>query len=266
MDGLKVLLIEKNAEESARISSVLADGNHDVLPANGFEDASEALLVQRFDAVLVGMPDAAAAAEFANRLRQLERTQRNGERTAILSFAREGTQEAPPGGSSSANAAGAGLGRGVIDGYLPRQFHAAAFSEAVSKLGQAVGGHAETAADDVSELPVFQPEEFQAQVAHDRDLLIEIIDLFVVERVEQIDEIRNALAAEDYTRLSRAAHTIKGSLASLHAQQAKAHAQQIEYAAKNRQGQVCRFALAQLEQDLEILEPYLLALREESCK
>lgn len=256
MDALRVLLIEKNSEESERISSLLAGANHDVVPASGFEDASEALRIQKFDAVLVGSwaaPD--GVAEFATNLRALERNQRNAGRTAVLSCSPQ-----LPQGSAWSRAVDA-----PIDGYLPRQFEAATFSEAVNTLARAVARHPESQARSASsELPVLDSEQLHAQVAHDRDLLVEIIDLFLAERGDQVNEMRIALSAGDYNRLSRAAHTVKGSLASLHAPQAKAHAQELELAARNQEDQVCRFSLAQLEQDLDILEAYLLSLREAS--
>lgn len=253
MGALRVLLIENDPEESERISSVLADAHHDVLSASGFEDASQALLVQKFDAVLLGSTDPADRLnEFTTNLRSLDRSHRNSGRTTILSFSpnlRQGSTWSP-----AADVA--------IDGYLPRHFEAVVFSDAVSTLAHAPARPAEgRESADSSELPVFDPEQFQAQVAHDRDLLIEIIDLFLLDRIDQVNEMRNALSSGDYNRLSRAAHTIKGSLSSLHAPQARAHAQDLESAAKNHEVQVCRFSLAQLEHDLDILEPELLSLR-----
>lgn len=254
MDALRVLLIEKNPAESERISCVLAGANHDVLSATGFEDASQAVLVQKFDAVLVGSPAAAnQIVEFTATLRGLERKQRNPGRTTILSFSPDAAQDCE--WSPAADVA--------IDGYLPRRFEATTFRDTMNALMRAVARPPQTETPRAcSELPVFDPEQFQAQVAHDRDLLIEIIDLFLTDRVDQASEMRNALAAADYNRLARAAHTIKGSLSSLHAAQARAHAQDLELAANECEDQVCRFSLAQLEQDLDILEPHLLSLRD----
>ncbi len=247
MSSLRVLLIEKNVQEAERIASVLTEANHAVIPTNGFPEAAEALQVQRFDAVLVGSSSDGIAA-FTNKLRQLEKKQRSTARTAVLSCAPDERGASTP----------AELG---IDGFLPKEFEAATFSEAVSTLGRAVRSTPD-GSGGISDLPVLEPEEFRAQVAHDDELLIEIIDLFLAERPEQVNEMRSALAASDYPRLGRGAHTIKGSLGSIHAQQARAHAQQLELAAKNQEDQVCRFSLAALEQDLDTLEPQLLALRE----
>ncbi len=256
MGALRILLVEKNPSEAERITSVLTDANHDVLSATGFEDASEALLVQKFDAVLLGsLAGADGVAAFTATLRALENSHRNSGRTPILSFSPQFTEQS-----------GSSLPGGVaIDGYLPRDFEAQTFSDAMTSLARAVARPTQaTQTDTSSELPVFDPEEFQAQVAHDRELLVEIIDLFLEDRQDQLNEMRTALAAGDYNRLSRAAHTVKGSLGSLHALQARAHVQDLEIAAQNREEQVCRFSLAQLEHDLDILEPQLLSLRESS--
>ena len=250
MGGLRVLVIEPNSKESERIATVLEEANHAVLPATGFADASDALLVQRFDAVLVGSPAENGMKEFTTKLRQLEKKQRSASRTAVLSLSSDASSQVAP-----------ARGDGGIDGYLPRDFEPAAFSRAVNALGLALAPSQESAEAAAAELTVFEPEEFQAQVAHDRELLIEIIDLFIGERPEQVNEMRNALASGDYQRLGRAAHTIKGSLGSLHAPQSWAHAQQLELAAKHEEDQVCRFSLHALEQDLDVLEPHLLSLR-----
>jgi HPt (histidine-containing phosphotransfer) domain-containing protein len=60
------------------------------------------------------------------------------------------------------------------------------------------------------------------------------------------------------------AHTIKGSLGSLHAARARSHAQELELAAKRRQEDVCWTSLAALESDLAELEQELLVLRQVS--
>lgn len=248
MSSFRVLLIEENHEDAERISSVLAQANHTVLPAHGFAEASEALQVQRFDAILMGTLGPESIAEFTAKLRQVERKHRSSSRTAVLSFA--------PRESVGARATEVG-----IDAFLPKEFEAATFSEAVTTLARAVTSSPGAAAA-ISDMPVFEPEEFEAQVAYDRELMVEIIDLFLAERPDQVNDMRTAMAAGDFQRLSRAAHTIKGSLGSMHAPQAKAHAQQLELAARNQEDQVCRFCLAALEQDLDVLEPHLLALRD----
>ena len=91
--------------------------------------------------------------------------------------------------------------------------------------------------------------------------MVEIIDLFLDERKRQEPEMRDALLAKKFDQLSRAAHTIKGSLGSLHALRARAHAQTLELAAKDGDEDICWESLAALEADLVDLEPELRTLR-----
>ncbi len=257
MNTLRVLLIEDDPTEAGRISAVLERAHHDVLPTIGFDEASEALLAQKFDAVVVGSPvPVDGMAEFAAKLRELEESQRGGTRTPVLSFSPD-----VPGGSNWSAAQSA-----CVDGFLPEPFEPEAFADVVNKLSNALRKSSAPDGKASSELPIFEPEEFKAQVAHDNDLLIELIDLFLTERIHQVAEMRQALAAGDYHRLHRVAHTIKGSLSSLHAPVALSDAQQLEQAAKGEEDQVCRFSLAALEQDLDTLEPHLLSLRESSSQ
>lgn len=256
MNTLRVLFVDNNPGQSQHIASVLSDANHNVLPAKGLEEASEAVCAQKFDAVLLGAPlPAEGLAEFTALLRSLEKAQRAGVRTPVLSFSPHCPDASCPPLAGEAD----------IDGYLPEHFDPSLLADAVNRLSR-VGYPGEPGrAARAPELPIFEPEKFQAQVCNDRDLLIEIIDLFLTESVDQVAEMWEALKAGDYHRLCRVSHTIKGSLGSLHAAMARSHAQDLETAAKEFEEQVCRFSLAALEQDLDNLKPRLIALREFAC-
>jgi DNA-binding response OmpR family regulator len=242
---LRVLLIEGDPREADGISSALTRANHAVLPAAGLEEASEAVLVQKFDAVLLASPlPLEAVAEFSAHLRTIEKSQGNATRIPVLSYSRQAAE-------MPAQSAGGDL---AVDAYLPSPFDTAAFAQAVANLARNV-------AQTPQSFPVFEVENFKAQVAYDDDLLIEIIDLFLIECAAQVSEMRTALAAGNYDQLSRVAHTIKGSLSNLYAGVAKAHAQDLELAAKNGDAQQSGSLLQVLESDLAVLEPLLLALR-----
>lgn len=251
MHHLRVLVIERDAERLQRINSVLMDAQYEVLPAESFAEAMEALQVQRFDAVLVGSPGSAQQqAEFTAGLRSIERSLGSHSKTPVLLCS----------GAVPSDVWRATQQDGV-DAYLPEEFVSATFTDAVVRLAQAVAPSSKHVSKVTADSPIFEPDKFQAQVAYDKDLLIEIIDLFLAERCNQVSEMQTSLASSDFTRLSRVAHTIKGSLASLHAAQAREHAQELELAAKSADAQVCRFCLAVLEQDLDALEPLLISLR-----
>lgn len=249
---LRVLVIECDGQKLRRINTVLTEAQYDVLSAESFSDAAEALQIQRFDAVLVGSAgNSKEQAEFTAVLRQIEKSSGVVCKTPVLLCS-----------GSVPNHAWRATQEDGVDAYLPEEFVAATFTDAVVRLAQAVSPSSKAPKEaNSADLPVFDPDKFQAQVAYDNDLLVEIIDLFLAERRVQVEDMRAALAASDFTRLGRVAHTIKGSLGSLHAAQARTHAQELEMAAKAADAQVCRFCLAVLEQDLDALEPKLIALR-----
>ena len=228
--ALRLLLVEGDPQEAERISSVLVDANHTVLPATNFQEASEALGIQRFDAVVLGRAlHAQEMGEFTSKLRALERSQRASAQTPVLS--------------------------------LPEPFEPATLTSAISNLLVAVSGNDQAATADCPDLPLLEPEGFLDQVAYDRDLLVEIIDLFFAERERQIPDMENALAAGEYDQLQKVAHTIKGSLGSLHAARARWYAQSLETAAKEHKPAECRLLLTSFQQELDRLDPELLALR-----
>jgi HPt (histidine-containing phosphotransfer) domain-containing protein/CheY-like chemotaxis protein len=255
MNHLRVLVIERDPEKLERISTVLTEAQYEVLPAPSFGEATEALQVQRFDAVLVGSPGKPhEQADFTAGLRRIERSNGLLSKTPVLLCS-----GAVPHGLWTPTQ------EDWVDAYLPEEFVAATFTDAVVRLAQALTPALKPKEQaSSSDLPIFEPDKFQAQVAYDRELLVEIIDLFLVERRSQVAEMQAALSAADFVRLSRVAHTIKGSLGSLHASLARWHSQELESAARAADVQVCRFCLAVLEQDLDNLEPELIALRTSS--
>lgn len=251
MSALRVLLIGSETAESEHICSVLEQADHAVLPVPNFEEASEALLIQKFDAVLITPPfSAGTVQDFTAQLRQAEKDRRNGARTLVLSLATDGTE-------LTAGASGS------VDAYLPERFEPVAFAQTVENLANAITQSTEqpVGAASAPELPVFNVAEFQAQVAYDRELMVEIIDLFLEEREQDLTDMTESLASGDLDKLMRAAHTIKGSLGSLHASLARYRSQELETAARSGNQQACISLLGALEDDLKELEPQLLSLR-----
>ena len=179
-------------------------------------------------------------------MRKIEKLQRATARTPVLSVA-----------SSS----GAQSQRNVVDAFLPERPDSAEFARMFEELANAVANC--EGANAPADCPVvFNIQEFRAQVAFDNDLMIEIIDLFMAERAEESVDMADALEKSDLERLSRVAHTLKGSLGSLHADQARFRAQDLETAATDGDMKACARTLAVLEEELNALEPLLLALRE----
>jgi two-component system, sensor histidine kinase and response regulator len=250
---LRVLLIEKDPSESERISTLLESANHAVFPLTCLEEAAEALEIQRFDVVLLhsGVSNGELKS-FTAKLRQLEGKQRSSAKAPILSFS-DGAPD-PSGWMESHEA--------DIDGYLSESFDPAAFASAVENLaGSLVLAGSAFQGAETRELPHFDPDGFQEQMGYDCDLAVEIIDLFLAECVDQVRDMRQMLAANNLPMLSRIAHTMKGSLGSLHALRSRLQAEELELAAKRGERDVCGPLLDKLVGGLEALRPELLHLR-----
>ncbi len=246
MNSLRILLVEGDEPRADRLLSLLASFGHSTIPVPDLNEASEALFIQRFDAVLLGSGQSAEdSAAFLAKLRSLETGQRFDSRAAVL-------------GCSPSLAALA-----FLDGSLPDVFDAETLAVAVSRL-QAVGqgNAASTASGLTPALPVFEPDQFEEQCANETDLMIEIIDLFAAERERELPAMTEALAEGDFERLSRMAHTVKGSLGALHAPLARQRAQTLEMAAIEQNKGLCAESLQALDDDLAELNGRLVSFRE----
>jgi HPt (histidine-containing phosphotransfer) domain-containing protein/CheY-like chemotaxis protein len=248
MNSLRFLLVHRDPEQSEKIAVLLARANHSVLPTSGFEEAADALTVERFDAVLMESEfRTRGLQEFSAGLRRMEQSQRSATRVPIIALVHGDATSLENG----------------LDATIPEPLDPDALTAAVVHLARAVGRSGEgSTSPDASSLSILDPEKFKEQVGFDSELMVEIIDLFLGERERQEPEMREALLGGKLDLLSRLAHTIKGSLGSLHAMRARAHAQDLEQAAKQGEEDVCWQSLAALETDLAELEPELLALRQ----
>ena len=245
--SLRVLIVEKDPARAEHLSHMLETAEYDVLPLSGFDDASEALSMSRFDAVLV--PGESTDSELQNlaaRLREQELRSRGGLRTPILAC--DDMQAARS--CSSINA------------FLPCNFEPAQFGSILSKVAEEMGkpGTADNASS-YSDLAIFDQAQFREQMCGDAELMVEIIDLYITESAKQRSQMQSALATGDLANLSRLAHTIKGSLGSLHTPRSRACAQDLELSAKRGDAASSTAAHAALEVELQVLEPVLQAFR-----
>ena len=244
MNSLRVLLVDGGSERSEEISTTLASANHTVLPAIGLEEAGEALFVEQFDAVLLASNfPARNLADFTAKLRRVEQSQGSDTRIPILAL-----QSVSDGGT---------------DGSVEEPIDPIALTEAVRNLAHALAQPTKLGVASMkNDLPVLEPEKFEEQVGYDNELMVEIIDLFLAESQKDLSEMNASVANCNWDSLSKTAHTIKGSLASLHASRARATAQELESAAKDEEVDVSVRAYHQLVKDLRILEPRLRELRD----
>ena len=192
---------------------------------------------------------ATSLADFNAKLRRVEQSQRAATRIPVLALDSASVSEPSEGGG--------------CDGYVHEPIDPVALTEAVRSLAAALGKPMELkVASGIDDLPVLEPEKFEEQVGYDNELMVEIIDLFLEERKGQVAGMEDSVANQDWDSLSKIAHTIKGSLGSLHAARARSRAQELESAARNNQVEVSLRAHRLLVRDLEVLEPELLELRD----
>jgi HPt (histidine-containing phosphotransfer) domain-containing protein len=247
MNSLRFLLVHSNLQQAERIAAVLAGANHTVLPAAGLDEASDALGIEQFDAVLLESEfTSRGLTEFSAKLRGMEESRRLSTRVPIIAI------DAVNGSSEEAG----------FDAVMPQPIDPYALTDAVGRLAKAVSfSHSSQEADEADGMEIINPEMFEEQMGGDRELMVEIIDLFLEERKRQEVEMREALQAREFELLSRLAHTIKGSLGSLHASKSRYHAQELETASKHGDMEKLGSLLTSLEKDLAELEPELLSLR-----
>jgi HPt (histidine-containing phosphotransfer) domain-containing protein len=249
MSSLRVLLVDTDGRESARVTTLLSDANHCVLGASGLQEAAEALEIQKFDAVLLGASvPSTAMPEFAASLRELERRQKLDSRIPVLSISPCVAEE--QGWSLSENS--------PPDGYLARRFGPETLASAIKILAHSIAVQA--AQVDRGAQP-FWPDEFREQCGNEPQLMAEIIDLFLLEQQDQFVAMVKALGNCQYEQLSYIAHTLKGSLGALHAKHARRWAESVEKAAKQRDTAGCETAMAALEDSLSELKPALWSFR-----
>ncbi len=88
----------------------------------------------------------------------------------------------------------------------------------------------------MSEPPVIDPEAIATLrslcTEEDESFLKEVVDIFLVDTPQRLEELHSCLADGDTPRFVRAAHTVKGSASNLGAARMRALAEEIEHTAK----------------------------------
>jgi HPt (histidine-containing phosphotransfer) domain-containing protein len=226
MSPLKLLLIESDANRAAKLLDDLATDSLDVFHVCDSNDAAEALRLKNFDVILLGSADAASSlsAEVAGSPRA----------PLIVGI---GLPPDSPGISASVSATEA------------RDLPAQLFSLQEARLCEFQEGD--------SGLVAFDLGAFREQMGQDEDLIKEIISLFRTESSAQVRDLAIALRAEDFPRVSRLAHSLKGSLGSLYALRARYWAAALETNAAAVNAGRSEQCFAALQSELLELERHL---------
>ena len=195
--ALKVLLAEDNSVNTRLMKAILDKHGHIVHAVVDGRAAVAAVAESTFDVVLmdVQMPEMDGL-EATAAIRRAE----SGSATRVPIIAL--TAHAMKGDHEACLAAG-------MDGYLSKPIHAPALFALIDEL---TSGREPATRVSPAPLAAFDVEALLAQVEGDRELLTELVDLFILESPAALAEIRRSVEAADAPAVERAAHKLRGSV------------------------------------------------------
>jgi CheY-like chemotaxis protein len=234
MKSLRVLVAEDNRVNQLVIRRMLEQLNHAVVICDDGRAAVAAIQAERPDLVLMDVQMPAMDGFVATAaIREGEAARPEGGRLPIIAL----TAFAIQGDRERCLAAG-------MDDYLAKPIRQEELAAVLARVARAVPRRpaADAALDEVAAL---------AYAGGDRQLLGEMLGIFLEDVPDQLQTIRDAVAATDAVALMRAAHTLNGSLRVLGAGAAAALVGRLE--ARGREGGLEGAAglLALLEPEME---------------
>ena len=217
-EGLQILLAEDNVVNQRLVVWMLEKEGYRVVVANTGREALAALAQQPFDLVLmdVQMPDLNGF-ETTAAIRAWEKD--SATRLPIIALTAHAMQE----DRQRCLAAG-------MDAYLSKPLQAAALYATIDRWC----GHRSAAQQMMPTAPPVNLSAAMHIVNGDRELLAEIVDLFISELPRQLAELRQAVSEDNAALVEAMAHSLKGALSNFAAQ--TAHTLAHELATLGRRG------------------------------
>ncbi|HUY32227.1 MAG TPA: response regulator [Pirellulales bacterium] len=242
---LKLLLAEDNAVNQKLVVRLLEKRGHQVTIAGNGREALAVLERDRFDLVLmdVQMPEMSGF-EATAAIRQGERT--TGRHMPIVAM----TAHAMKGDRERCLEAG-------MDDYIAKPVQARELFQAVERAVSAERGAEASVAAIASAASGLDLATALDKLAGDRELLQELIGLFLDEWPRWRDDLERALADGDGERLKRLGHTVKGAMGQLGVGAAVQAALRVETLGRDLSG--AREACDELEAEIERVTPWMAA-------
>ena len=215
----RVLLAEDNAVNQRLVTAILRKRGHQVVTVETGREVLTAIEQGEFDLVLMDlqMPDMGGLdATAAIRAGELG----TSKRLPIVAL----TARAMKGDREVCLAAG-------MDAYLTKPIRAAELLSLIEEFMSERPGVPNVPAV-APEAPAFDPADVLARVEGDRELLTELVEIFQSELPARMAEIARSVAEQDAAGLQRAAHTLRGSIASFGARFAAQAALALEMAGR----------------------------------
>jgi PAS domain S-box-containing protein len=148
-----------------------------------------------------------------------------------------------------------------MDGYVSKPIRYQDLIETIQNLVLDVSNIPTPAPAEETPVGVLDEALLVSRVDNDPQLLSDLVELFLVECPRLVDEIRLALDMKDAKAVERGAHSLKGCTSNLAAQMASEAALKLERLARAGDLVDADCVLQELEYQLELLKPALLAVR-----
>ncbi|HWP43182.1 MAG TPA: response regulator, partial [Blastocatellia bacterium] len=248
--GLRILLAEDNEINQRVAARMLEKMGHTVFVAANGRQALAAYEEQHFDLIFmdVQMPEMNGF-EATALIRQREKE--TGKHILIVAM----TARAMRGDREECLAAG-------MDAYVSKPIRPEDLSEAIRALvPNDVEIELEVEQPPATGLKALDAEALLASVDEDKEFLRTLIDLYFESAEEHLSEIRDSVAYRQSERLSKAAHSLKGTLGALCADASSEAARQLEQAGREGRLDEAGQMMIILESELRRLESALLELR-----
>jgi PAS domain S-box-containing protein len=245
--ALRVLVAEDNALNRRVLLRLLEKRGHTVLLAEDGRQALAAVERDAFDVILmdVQMPGLNGI-ETTTAIRAHEAE--TGRRTPIVAV----TAHAMAGDRERCLAAG-------MDAYVAKPVDAEELFATIERLAAGASAARASVADEADAAPVFDRAAFLGRIKGDAELSLELVRLFREESARLIAEVRRGLGARDARSVTRAAHTLKGVLATVAAGPAREAAVRLEGLGRVAALEQAHETCAELERELARLESALAA-------
>lgn len=217
---LKILLAEDNPVNQKVALLMLEKGGHIVTVVDDGEKAVEAWRAGQFDMILMDvMMPRLSGIEATRHIRQ-EEAQR-GSHIPIVAI----TANAMQGDQEQCLAAG-------MDGYIAKPINPTVLRQEIERAWRSQSGGQAKVQTESDGLPIIDRPDALERMAGSEELLNSLFDLFLNEYDNYLGNIERAAAAGNNDDLIRAAHTLKGALATLSARRSCKKAEELEHATK----------------------------------
>ncbi len=235
---LNILLAEDNPVNQKVALLMLEKGGHIVTVVEDGELAVEAWRTGQFDMILMDvMMPKLNGIEATRQIRQAET--RLGGHIPIVAITANAMQ------SDQEQCLGAGM-----DGYLAKPLSPNRLHQEIERAWLANSECQTIKPSEKDDLPILDHADAMERMGGSEALLRSLFDLFLNEYDNYLGNIDKAEASGNQADLIRAAHTLKGALATLSASRARKKAEELEQAAKAGEQPRYRPLIQELKQEL----------------